>query len=152
MHRIQIQEIMTSPAIATEADVLVADAADLMEAHHLRRLPVVDEDGYLIGIITDSDVLEAEAAQGVFNALEPGVEGEWLTVGEVMTRDVITVSPEATVGQLVMLMLEHKIGGFPVVRGNRGHGGPLELLGMVTETDIFQMIADAWHEHAEAQA
>jgi acetoin utilization protein AcuB len=143
---------MSTSVVHIHADALVADAAELMEEHHLRRLPVIDEDGYLIGIITDADVLEAETAQGVFSSLEPGVEGEWLTVGEVMTRDVITVTPEATVGQLVMLMLEHKIGGFPVVRMTDGHHRHLELLGIVTETDIFQMIADAWHDHEVAQA
>jgi acetoin utilization protein AcuB len=72
-------------------------------------------------------------------------------VSDIMTRDVITIEPDATVGQLVMLMIEHKIGGLPVVQPGAS-SKQLELLGIVTETDIFQMLADAWRQEEARRA
>lgn len=151
MHRIPVREIMHTPVVTIRPEALAADAAELMESRGLRRLPVVDEDGYLVGIVTDADVREAEAAESIFSNLEPGVEEEWLAVSDIMTREVITTGPDATVGQLVMLMIEHKIGGIPVVKVS-APSQPLELIGIVTETDIFRMLADAWRQEEARRA
>jgi acetoin utilization protein AcuB len=151
MHRIPVRQIMHTPVVTINPEALAADAAELMESKALRRLPVVDEQGYLVGIVTDADVREAEAAESIFSNLEPGVEEEWLAVSDIMTRDVITVEPDATVGQLVMLMIEYKIGGLPVVQPGAS-SKQLELLGIVTETDIFQMLADAWRQEEARRA
>jgi acetoin utilization protein AcuB len=145
MHRIPVRQIMHTPVVTINPEALAADAAELMESKTLRRLPVVDEHGHLVGIVTDADVREAEAAESIFSNLEPGIEEEWLAVSDIMTRDVITIEPDATVGQLVMLMIEHKIGGVPVVQPGAS-SRQLALLGIVTETDIFQMLADAWRQ------
>jgi CBS domain-containing protein len=141
---------MSTPVVTIHPEALAADAAELMKTQTLRRLPVVDENGYLVGIVTDADVREAEAAESIFSNLEPGVEEEWLAVADIMTREVVTIQPEATVGQLVMLMIEHKIGGIPVVQPNPVSPKHLDLVGIVTETDIFEMIAEAWRQE-EAQ-
>jgi acetoin utilization protein AcuB len=151
MHRIPVRQIMHTPVITIQPEALAADAAELMERKTLRRLPVVDEQGLLVGIVTDADVREAEAAESIFSNLEPGVEEEWLAVSDIMTRDVITIEPDATVGQLVMLMIEHKIGGVPVVEPGLSPK-QLELIGIVTETDIFQMLADAWRQEEARRA
>jgi acetoin utilization protein AcuB len=151
MHRIPVRQIMHTPVVTIHPEALAADAAELMESRKLRRLPVVDEQGYLVGIVTDADVREAEAAESIFSNLEPGVEEEWLAVSDIMTREVITIGPDATVGQLVMLMIEHKIGGIPVVKPS-APSKPLELIGIVTETDIFQMLADAWRQEEARRA
>jgi acetoin utilization protein AcuB len=144
MYRTPVRQIMSTPVITIQPEALAVDAAELMDERNLRRMPVVDEDGYLVGIVTDADVLEAETASSMFHSLEPGVEEEWLTVGDVMSRDVVTIMPDATVGQLVTLMIKHKVGGIPVVQPSKAKPKRLELLGIVTETDIFKMIADAW--------
>jgi acetoin utilization protein AcuB len=151
MHRIPVRQIMHTPVVTINPEALAADAAELMESKTLRRLPVVNEQGYLVGIVTDADVREAEAAESIFSNLEPGIEEEWLAVSDIMTRDVITIEPDATVGQLVMLMIEHKIGGVPVVQSGAS-SKQSELLGIVTETDIFQMLADAWRQEEARRA
>jgi len=61
-----------------------------------------------------------------------------------MTRDVVTVGPDATVGELVTEMLHHKVGGMPVVEAKKGNSKQLRVIGIVTETDVFAMIAAAW--------
>ena len=144
MHRIPVRQIMRTPVVTIHPDALAADAADLMDEYTIRRIPVVDGDGFLVGIVSDSDVLEAETAGSLRSSYEPGAEEEWLGVDEIMTREVVTVRPDATVGELVTEMLRHKIAGMPVVEAESEHSKRLRVVGMVTETDIFAMIAAAW--------
>jgi len=144
MHRIPVRQIMHTPVITIHPEALAADAADLMDAHTIRRIPVVDDDGFLVGIVSDSDVLEAETAGSLRSSYEPGVEEEWLGVADIMTRDVVTTGPDATVGELVTGMLRHKVAGMPVVEADGSNAKRLRVIGMVTETDIFAMIAAAW--------
>ena len=147
MHRIPVRDIMKSPVITISPNALVGDAAQLMEDHTIRRLPVVDEDGLLLGIVTDADVLEAETAETVLSSYEPGAEEEWLAVEDVMTTDIVTISVDSKVGELAILLMKHKVGGVPVVEAAEVNGnvaGPLRVIGIVTETDIFRLIADAW--------
>ncbi len=144
MHRIPIRQIMSSPVIVIHEEALAVDAAQVMADHTLRRLPVVNDEGFLVGIVTDADVLEAETAESAFHQLEPGVEEEWLAVREIMSREVITITADATVGELVTVLMKYKIGGLPVVQPSAQSPRQLELVGIVTETDIFKMIADAW--------
>ena len=115
MHRRLVSEIMSAPVITIEPDALAVDAAGLMEENNVRRIIVIDPDGYMCGIVTDADVLEAETAESVVSPYDPGFDGEWLTVRDVMTADVIAIGPEASVGQLVEKLMETKIGGVPVV-------------------------------------
>ena len=144
MHRRLVSEIMSAPVITIEPDALAVDAAGLMEENNVRRIIVIDPDGYMCGIVTDADVLEAETAESVVSPYDPGFVGEWLTVRDVMTADVIAIGPEASVGQLVEKLMETKIGGVPVVQPAGPRGGRLLPVGIVTETDIFRLISEAW--------
>lgn len=155
MHRVPVKQIMTDVVVTIHPEELVADAAQLLEEFDLRRLPVVDEDDCLVGIVTDSDILQAEAAGNALRAYERSADAEWLTVADIMTREVVTIDSEATVGQLAATMIKHKVGGVPVVEVDPAFPKRRHLVGIVTETDIFQMIADAWAQELarrEAQA
>ena len=149
MHRIPVYEIMQRTVITIHPEALASDAATLMEERGIRRLPVLDENGCLVGIVTDTDVLEAETANRVLNSYEPEAETQWLAVAEIMTREVVTIDVKATVGQLARKLIDHKVGGVPVVEEDREHCNRQRLIGIVTETDIFRMIADAWAAEME---
>jgi acetoin utilization protein AcuB len=149
MHRILVRQIMQSNVIAIHPEELVADAAQIMGEFNIRRLPVVDEDNCVVGIVTDSDVREAEAADGVRSSYEPGVEEDWLAVADIMTREVVTIGPDATVGELAAAFMHHKIGGAPVVERDPVHPKRQMLIGIVTETDIFAMIAGAHQDESQ---
>jgi CBS domain-containing protein len=123
-----------------------------MEDFNIRRLPVVDNDGCLVGIVTDSDVREAETAGMILSSYEPGAEAEWLAIADIMSRDVVTIGPDATVGELAVLLMKHKIGGVPVVEHDVRFPKRLYLAGIVTETDIFSMIAKAWQAERGPQS
>jgi len=144
MHRVLVNQIMQQAVITIHPGALAADAAQAMEEFTIRRLPVVDDNGCLVGIVTDADVLEADTADRVLNNYEPGAETEWMSVADVMTREVITIGPNATVGELAILFMQYKIGGVPVVEASPTHCDQRKLVGIVSETDIFRLIADAW--------
>lgn len=146
MHRIPVTQIMQNPVISIHPEAPATDAAELMEELTIRRLPVLDEDDCLIGIVTDTDVLEAETANSVLSTYERDVQDEWLTVADIMTRDVITIGVDATVGQLAIKLMEHKIGGLPIITPDENHCNRQRVVGIITETDIFRMIADAWQQ------
>ena len=141
MHRILVREIMSAPAVTIGPEQLAVDAAELMEEFSIRRLPVVNDDNVLLGIVTDTDVLEAETAEHVINSYEPDVEAEWLAVADIMSDEVVAVGPDCTVGELASIFIQHKVGGVPVVESL---ANKKQVVGIVTETDIFQMIVNAW--------
>lgn len=153
MHRMLVKEIMQHPVFTVRADAPIADAAQLMADYDVRRLPVVDDEGCIIGIVAEPDIREAEAASSTINSYDPDAARRWLTVGEIMSRDPITIGPDASVGQLVHAFLEHKIGGVPVIESDPHHPRCDRLVGIVTEMDIFRMIADMWaQEWGEGKA
>lgn len=152
MHRIPVRQIMRTPVHTIHPEAHVADAAQLLQDRNLRRLPVVDEHNDVVGIVTDSDIREAETAGRVLNSYEPGVEERWLAIADMMTREVVTIAPDATVGELAIILMQHKVGGVPVVEPDPHHPQRRLLVGIVTETDIFRMIADAWRAELAARA
>lgn len=149
MHRRLVREIMNTPVISIEPDALAVDAAELMDEHDVRRIVVVDSEGFLCGIVTDADILEAETAESTLSPYDPGFDEEWLAVRDVMTEEVITIQPDASIGQLVEKMMQTKIGGIPVVEAT-ANGKKLLPIGIVTETDIFQLIIEMWRAEEAA--
>jgi CBS domain-containing protein len=94
----------------------------------------VVDGGKLVGIVTLGDVREAEPSDATsLSIFELHYLLARLRVSEFMTRDLITVTPLTTIDRAAQIMLEHKIGGLPVVE--RGM-----LIGIITESDIFRML------------
>lgn len=144
LHRLPIRELMQTTVVTIYQDQLAADAAQVMEEFNFRRLPVLDDEDCLVGIVTATDVLEAETATRVINSYEPGSKSEWLTVADIMTREVITIDPDATVGELAAKLVEHKMSGVPVVEPDPRFPKREQLVGIITEVDIFLALANAW--------
>jgi CBS domain-containing protein len=100
-----------------------------MEEHHIRRLPVVEEDE-LVGIITLGDIREAQPSDvSTLRSYEAEHLVGLITVDTVMTPDPITVTPETSIAEAARLMLEYKVGGLPVMKNGK-------LVGIITETDF----------------
>ncbi|MCD6289120.1 MAG: CBS domain-containing protein [Anaerolineae bacterium] len=128
---------MSCPVVTTSPDATLAEAEALMERAQVRRLPVIDANGRLVGIVSRGDLREGLSASAVRNPYAPDAQEEWLTVADVMTPNVVTVTPDTPLWQVANLMLEHKIGGLPVMEGS-------EVVGIITESDIFKLVAQQW--------
>jgi acetoin utilization protein AcuB len=127
-----IRELMTGSLITVLRETSVLEARDLLAKEKIRHLPVTGPGGALVGIVTDRDIrlnLPSRAtslAVGEINHLLTK-----LTVGEIMTRPVITIGPDQLVREGAQLMLDHRIGALPVL--DKGH-----MIGIITETDIVR--------------
>lgn len=135
-----VREIMSQPAITVAWDRSILEASGLMESNNIRRLPVVDDEGLVVGIVSLGDLREAMSVYQTANPYAPDSDDVLLAVDEVMTTPAITVGPDDRLLDLVRLLLEHKIGGIPVV-DTTGHA-----LGMVTESDIFRVMIEQWEQ------
>lgn len=143
----KVGDIMTSEVVTIDVDASLAEAQALMDAEDVRRLPVVDEDGDLVGILSWGDLREATSVAGAQtpNPYAPDAEDEWLTVWEAMTHDPLVVTRDANLVDAVELMVENKIAGLPVVESLTGPGRR-KLAGIITESDIFRLLIRLWRE------
>lgn len=131
-----VQDRMTKNPITISPDTPVPDALRLMREHKVRRLPVVDRHGILVGIVSDKDLLYASPSPATTLAVWeiPELLGK-LRVDKVMTRGVITVEEDTSLEEAARIMADNKIGGLPVMRAG-------SLVGIITETDLFKMLLE----------
>ena len=128
-----VREWMTSNPITITQQTTLPEAHRLMREHKIRRLPVVNK-GKLVGIVTLGDIREARPSDATtLSVYELNYLLDQVTAKEFMTHDPITISLNATIGEAARLMVEHKIGGLPVVEDD-------ELVGIITETDFCRLL------------
>ncbi len=132
-----VKERMTSPAMTVTPDTSFQDALKLMRDHKFRRIPVVDHEGKLIGIVSERDLLHASPSPATSLSVWEVNYLLWkLKVADIMTHHVITIDQDAPIEDAANLMVTRKIGGLPVV----DHAG--KVVGVITETDIFKAFAE----------
>jgi acetoin utilization protein AcuB len=127
-----VRERMVPTPATCAPDMSVSEALRLMRERKIRRLPVLDSRGKLVGIVSDKDLLYASPSPvSSLSVWEMNYLLAKLTVEEVMTRKVITVTEDTPLEEAARIMADNKIGGLPVMRGEA-------LVGIVTETDLFK--------------
>jgi len=126
-----VRELMTGGPITVSPDTPVVEARQLMVKERIRHLLVV-EDARLVGIVTDRDIrLNLPSQATSLSVWEVNYLLAKLTVEKIMSKTVITVGPDRDAADAARLMLEHRIGGLPVLDGGR-------VIGILTETDIVR--------------
>lgn len=129
---------MKHPVITIGPKTSLEEALNLMSKEHIRRLPVVDQSGSLIGIVTELDLLKASpSAATSLNVWEIKSLLSTYPIEKIMTREVFTVTEDMPLEEAARIMSDHKIGGMPVVRGER-------VVGIITETDIFKVFLEVF--------
>jgi acetoin utilization protein AcuB len=126
---------MQQDVIVVEPHVPATDAAALMARRRIRRLPVVEkrpEGPSLTGIVSASDILRAFPPDvNPFAVITPEAARNLMTVGEIMSRYLLTTTPETPIEEAAAVMRERKIGALPVLHNQ-------QLAGLITESDIFR--------------
>jgi len=132
-----VRDRMSSPAVTTTPDTVFRDALKLMRKHHIRRVPVVDEDDRLVGIVCERDLVYASPARaGSLSVWELNRLQATAKIREIMTQDVMTTTPDTPIEDVARLMIDNKVGGLPVV-DEEGH-----VIGVITETDVFKAFVE----------
>ena len=127
-----VRQWMTKDAITVDEKTSLPQVHQLMKQRRIRRVPVVDKHGHLVGIVTRGDVREASPSNATsLSIYEVHYLLAQLTVDAIMTRNPKTVTPDTTIKEAARIMLESKISGLPVVDGNK-------VVGIITESDIFR--------------
>lgn len=130
-----VGELMHTDVITVTKKESFRHVMNLIRLQGIRHLPVV-EGKRLLGIVTDRDIRQAApSAATSLEIHELHYLLEKVTVNEIMTKKVITVTPSTDVRDAAKLLLKHRIGGLPVVRGET-------LVGIVTETDILRAFVE----------
>jgi len=131
-----VRDRMTANPVIVHPDVSVPDALALMRERGIRRLPVVDAKGKLVGIVSEKDLLYASPSPSTsLSVWEIHTLLGKLKVERVMSKSVVSVAEDTPIEDAARIMAERKIGGLPVMRGDA-------LVGIVTETDLFRVFVD----------
>jgi acetoin utilization protein AcuB len=130
-----VGERMKHPVISIPPDMPIVDALNLMKREHIRRTPVV-KDGKLLGIVSDKDLLNASPSPATsLSVWELNYLLSKITVNEVMTKKVLTVTEDTPIEEAARIMADNKIGGLPVMRNSH-------IVGIITETDLFKIFLE----------
>ncbi|MDX1437838.1 MAG: CBS domain-containing protein [Anaerolineales bacterium] len=127
---------MSQPVITILPDESLHDALGLMRTKSIRRLPVVNKRGRLVGIVSEGDLLHASPSDASSLSIwEMNHLLSKLTVDELMTKDVIAVPEDTPLEEAARIMADNKIGGLPIVRDGAA-------VGIITETDLFKVFLE----------
>jgi CBS domain-containing protein len=133
--KLHVRDLMTrSVKVLGKNDSLsMADA--IMRTERIRHLPVVDEDGRLVGILSQRDLFFSALVQALgYGSASRDRMLNTILVKEVMTDNVVTTSPETLVTAAARVMVDRKIGCLPVIEGNA-------LIGILSESDVVSAVA-----------
>jgi acetoin utilization protein AcuB len=132
----QVSERMSKPVITALPDMPIQEALNLMREKGIHRLPVVDSDGKLKGIVSDRDLLHASPSDATsLSVWELNYLLSKVVMKDVMTKSVITVEGDSRIRETARIMVEKKIHGLPVMDGEN-------VVGIITETDLFKVLLD----------
>ena len=127
-----VHERMGKHPLTVKPDAPVDATLKRMKEERIRRFPVVGDEGELVGIVSQTDLLYAAPSPSTsLSVYEMHYLYSRIEVSQVMTDDVITVEHDDPIEEAARLMIDHRIGGLPVMRDGN-------LVGIITETDIFK--------------
>ena len=137
-----VRDWMTCDLVTIPPTLPIAEAAARMAHHRVRRLPVVATTSpgrSLVGIVSLLDVSRAFPPDVNPQSAAALDQGPGAPVSTIMTRDVVTVGADTPLENAAVLLTTRKIGSLPVMAGER-------LVGIITESDIFRLVVQAWNQ------
>ena len=119
--KVKVGDVMCSPVESIAADLSIFEASKIMAEKHVKRLPILEE-GRLVGIITQTDLIRVSASYGM-----------WRDVSEIMSKDVAGIQSKATVVEATGVMTGRNISCIVVLEGD-------EVVGVFTEKDLLKRV------------
>jgi CBS domain-containing protein len=142
------RDVMTTAVVTASLDTSIADVTKLMLSHHISGVPVVDADRHVVGIVTEGDLMRRTELSGdrrpwwlpsnlsAEERAEAYSKARGTKVGDVMTKDVMTIGEDDPLDKVAMLLETHGIKRAPVMRNGA-------LVGIVSRANLLQGIAAA---------
>jgi len=133
--KVRVRDLMSAEVTTLRRNDALSIADDVMRLGRIRHLPVVDDDGALVGIVSQRDLFRGALARalGYGRHAQQKLLGQ-LLVKEVMTNDPVTIAPDAPIAEAAQLMLRRKIGCLVVVEDG-------SIAGILTESDFVKRFA-----------
>lgn len=130
-----IREWMTRDVVTVQPDTSMMKASKIMRERKFGRLPVVDESGRLVGIVSDRDLKEASPSKATsLDMHELYYLLSEIKIKDIMTKNPVSVKPGETVEKAAILMMNHNFGGMPVVDDED------KVVGIITNSDVFKVL------------
>lgn len=134
MSSTRVRDLMSTKLVTLFAEQAMPLAEDIMKFRHIRHIPVVDPDSRLVGLVSHRDILAANTSRLVgLSDDERQARQSNITVRDIMTSDVWTVSPQTFAEVAAQTLLDHRYGCLPVVDDGK-------LVGMLTERDFLKVV------------
>ena len=137
-----------NPGVATP-DMSISDAKAKMKADKVHRLPVLDDDRHLVGVISEKDILlSTPSPASTLSTFEMNALLAKLKVKDIMSRNPVTITKKTTIEEAVRLMVENDLSCLPVMEGDF-------LVGIISKSDLFRILLEllgAKHEGVRVEA
>lgn len=144
MHDYLVRDWMEKDVVTADPNLGMLKAHKLMRDHNIRRLPVVNKRGELVGLVTRSDIRKAEPSGATtLNVWEMNYLLAQLKLKQIMTKQVVTCRAQDSIKTAAIKLFENKIGALPVVDGHN------KIVGIITESDIFRVLIQ-WMSEKES--
>jgi acetoin utilization protein AcuB len=131
-----IERRMTRNPVTATPDMSIAEASNLMKREKVHRLPVLDKDKRLVGIITEKDILYATPSPASSLSIhEMAYLLSKLTVRKLMSKNVVTIDKNTTVEEAARMMVDQDLSSLPVLDGEK-------LIGIVSKSDMFKILLE----------
>jgi CBS domain-containing protein len=140
---VRVEDFMTRRVITITPDTTLLAAAKLMLEHRVGGLPVLDAAGHLIGVFSESDLLREEGEKGspwldimVAEDEKPAasLRLDMRKVADIMTRQLVTIAPDASIAEAFRLLHDHRLRRLPVVESDK-------LVGVIARVDLVRAMA-----------
>lgn len=130
-------DVMTKDPVTIDPQATVAEVWDLMRELEIRHVPVVDR-GVLVGMVSDRDLAHFDIGRMLLSDGAEALRRELGTpVVKLMSSDVVSVTPDAEMTEIIELLIEHRVGAVPVVRPDSR-----EVVGIVSYVDVLRAVQD----------
>ena len=127
------KQLMTSPVITLPPTAPLTSAWDLIHNKRFRHIPILSEQGKLIGILSDRDCFR-ETISRLTASPHPMSRTSGITLQEIMITNILTASPETEIRAIARILFEERIGAMPIVNDAE------EIVGILTRSDILRTV------------